>query len=203
MDRLKRWEIALMAGVMVTVLMGSWLSGEQQELAQAMIRLHVVANSDSVEDQALKLAVRDRVLEQTAALWPEGADPETAQEVLQEHLAAIEAAGRAVIHQWGKDDPITAQIGTCWFPTKQYGDISLPAGEYTALRLVIGDGGGQNWWCVVFPPLCLNAAGESLDAAAVAGYLTQEQTALVTGSEGYVLKFKCMEWLGQLKELLH
>ena len=79
------------AGVMVTVLMGSWLSGEQQELAQAMIRLHVVANSDSAEDQALKLAVRDRVLEQTAALWPEGADPETAQAVLQEHLAAIAA----------------------------------------------------------------------------------------------------------------
>ena len=99
MDRLKRWEIALMAGVMVTVLMGSWLSREQQELAQAMIRLHVVANSDSVEDQALKLAVRDRVLEQTAALWPEGADPETAQAVLQEHLTAIEAAGRAVIRR--------------------------------------------------------------------------------------------------------
>lgn len=200
MDRLKRWEIALMAGVMVTVLMGSWLSGEQQELAQAMIRLHVVANSDSAEDQALKLAVRDRVLEQARAIYPEGATLEEAEQALRSHLALLAGAGRSAVEEAGQDVPVTAALEECWFPTKEYDGFSLPAGNYTALRVVVGEGKGANWWCVAFPPLCVGAASQTLETAAQAGYFTPEQVALVTGEEsGYVLKFKGMELLGQLK----
>ena len=97
----------------------------------------------------------------------------------------------------------TAQLTRCWFPTKTYDGFALPAGEYEALRVVIGDGRGQNWWCVAFPPLCLEAASETVDEAAAAGYFSPGQAALITEEDrGYVLKFKAMELLGEWKGLL-
>lgn len=201
MDRkLKRWELALMFGILVAVVTGSWLGQEQKELSDRVIRFHVIANSDSEADQALKLAVRDRVLEEAEGLYPENATLEEARTALEGHLAALAAAGRAVVEEQGRDYPVTAQLTDCWFPTKEYGDFALPAGNYTALRVTIGEGAGQNWWCVAFPPLCLGAASETVDQATEAGLFTPEQGALVTGeNEGYVIKFKAMEWLGQVQ----
>ena len=201
MDRkLKNWEIALMFGVLIAVAAGSWLGQEQKELADSVIRFHVIANSDSREDQALKLAVRDRVLEEAESLYPEGATLAQAQAALEGHLNTLSAAGRAVVEEQGYDYPVTAVLEDCWFPTKEYEGFALPAGNYTALRVVIGEGEGQNWWCVAFPPLCLGAASETVDQAAQAGLFTPGQVALVTGEgEGYVLKFKAMELLGELQ----
>ncbi|MGI5962856.1 MAG: stage II sporulation protein R [Lawsonibacter sp.] len=204
MDRkLKRWELALMFGILFALVLGTWLEREQTELAQQVIRFHVIANSDQEEDQALKLAVRDRVLEQAQALYPKGATLEQARQALEEHLGALEDAGRAVVEEWGCDYPVSAQMTECWFPTKEYQDFALPAGEYTALRIVIGEGEGQNWWCVAFPPLCLGAASQTVEEATQAGAFTPEQANLMTrNSEGYVLKFKGMELLGELQGLL-
>ena len=201
MDRkLKTWEIALMCGVLTAVIAGSWLGREQRELADSVIRFHVIANSDSDEDQELKLAVRDRVLEQAETLYPEGATLEQAQAALEGNLSALAAAGRAVVEEQGGDYPVSATLEDCWFPTKEYEGFALPAGNYTALRIVIGEGKGRNWWCVAFPPLCLGAASETVEQAMEAGCFTPEQGALVTGSgEGYVLKFKAMEWLGEIQ----
>ena len=98
---------------------------------------------------------------------------------------------------------MTARLERCWFPTKEYDGFALPAGEYTALRVVIGEGQGQNWWCVAFPPLCLEAASETEDEAAAAGYFSPGQAALITEEDrGYVLKFRAMELLGEWKGLL-
>lgn len=201
MDRtLKRWELALLFGILCALVLGTWLQREQDVLAEQVIRFHVIANSDEEEDQALKLAVRDRVLEQAEALYPQGATLEEARQALESHLDTLADAGRAVVEEWGCDYPVTAQITRCWFPTKEYQDFALPAGEYTALRVVIGEGEGQNWWCVAFPPLCLGAASETVDEATQAGYFTQSQARLVTeDGPGYVLKFKSMELLGELK----
>lgn len=203
MDRkLKCWELALMCGVIVAMVAAGWLGREQQELADSLIRLHVVANSDSAEDQALKLAVRDQVLAQAEELWPDGATLEEARAALEGHLNVLAAAGRAEVEARGYDYPVSAQLTECWFPTKEYEDFALPAGNYTALRVTIGAGEGQNWWCVAFPPLCLGAASETVEAAAEAGQFSPAQAALVTGqTEGYVLKFKGMELLGQLQGL--
>ncbi len=205
MDRkLKTWEAALIFGVLIAVVAGSWLGQEQEELADCVIRFHVIANSDSEEDQALKLAVRDRVLEQAEGLYPQNATLSQAQAALEGHLGALAAAGRAVVEEKGYDYPVTAQLEESWFPTKEYEGFALPAGKYTALRVTIGEGRGQNWWCVAFPPLCLGAASETVEQAAQAGLFTPEQTALVTGGgEGYVLKFKAMELLGELRGLLN
>lgn len=203
MDRkLKRWELALLFGVLCILAAGSWLGEEQQELADSVIRFHVIANSDSREDQALKLAVRDRVLEQAQAVYPENATLPQARAALEGALDQLAQAGQAVVEEQGYDYQVTARMEQCWFPTKEYNGFALPAGEYTALRVVIGEGQGQNWWCVAFPPLCLGAAGETVDTAAQAGYFTPEQVSLVTEENtGYVLKFKGMELLGELKEI--
>lgn len=201
--RLKRWELALMAGILVSLAAGSWLGQEQTELSDSVIRLHIVANSDSQEDQALKLAVRDRVLAQAEELYPQGATLEEARAALEGHLNQLAAAGRAVVEEQGYDYPVAAQLTDCWFPTKEYEDFALPAGNYTALQVTIGEGEGQNWWCVAFPPLCLGAASETVEEAAQAGYFTPEQKGLITGeNEGYVLKFKSLELLGELQGLL-
>ena len=197
--KLKRWEIALMMGLTIAVLTGAWLGEEQTALADKVIRLHVIANSDSEADQALKLAVRDRVLEAAEGLYPPGADLERARAVLEENLEALDAAGQAEVEARGYGYPVTARLERCWFPTKEYGDFALPAGTYEALRVVIGDGAGANWWCVAFPPLCLGAASETVDEAAQAGLFTDGQAKLIRQEEGYVLKFKCLELLGQLQ----
>lgn len=201
--RLKTWEAALMLGVLIAMAAGCWLGKEQEELAGSVIRFHVIANSDSAEDQALKLAVRDRVLEQAQRLYPQEATLPQVQKALEGQLNTLAAAGREVVEEQGFDYPVSARLEECWFPTREYEGFALPAGNYTALRVTIGEGRGQNWWCVAFPPLCLGAASQTVDQAAQAGLFTPEQGALVTGEgEGYVLKFKAMELLGQLQGLL-
>lgn len=201
MDRkYKRWELALMFGVLFTLIAGTWLGGEQEELAGSVIRLHVIANSDSPADQQLKLAVRDQVLKQAEQLYPDGATLEEARAVLTKNLPLLEEAGQQVVTDWGRDYPVSARLEKCWFPTKEYVGFALPAGNYEALRIVIGEGEGQNWWCVAFPPLCLGAASQPVENTVQAGNFTDAQVSLITQeNEGYVLKFKSLELLGRLQ----
>ena len=199
---IRRWEMALLVGIVLALLWGSWTGQEQRELADSLIRFHVIANSDSEEDQALKLKVRDQVLERAEELYPEGATREEVYTVLENSLDELVAVGRTVVEEQGYDYPISAYLTRSWFPTKEYDDFALPAGNYTALQVVIGEGAGRNWWCVAFPPLCLGAAGETVEEAAQVGHFSQEQVALITeADQDYVLKFKSMELLGRLQGL--
>ena len=130
MDRkLKTWEIALMFGILISVTVGSWLGREQQGLADSVIRFHVIANSDSEADQALKLAVRDRVLARAEELYPQDATLAQAQTALEGHLNALAAAGREVVEEQGYDYPVTARLDECWYPTKEYEGFAHPAGN--------------------------------------------------------------------------
>ena len=202
-QRLKKWEAALIFGVLFALLSGVWLDGEQKALGEQVIRLHVIANSDSERDQALKLAVRDRVLDTAETLYSSQATRAESMEILSRNLSRMEEEGQLAVEEWGECYPVRAELTECWFPTKYYDGFALPAGEYTALRVVIGEGAGQNWWCVAFPPLCLGAVSETVEDAVTSGSFTPEQGALMTGeSGGYVLKFKSMELLGQLKHWL-
>ena len=192
---LRRWELALLLGVALAALAGVWLDRSQAALADQVIRLHVLANSDSEADQALKLKVRDRVLETASDYSVPGSTLEETRAVLTEHLADLAAAGADQVAQEGYRYPVTVSLeDNYWFPTKQYTDFALPAGEYTALRVVIGEGDGQNWWCVVFPPLCLGSVSETAAQTALSDGFTQDQVSLITGEdEGYVVKFKAIE----------
>lgn len=196
---LRRWELALLLGVAIAALAGVWLDRSQAALSDQVIRLHVLANSDSEADQALKLKVRDRVLGAASDYFVPRATLEETREVLTEHLADIAAAGADQVAEEGYQYPVTVSLeDNYWFPTKQYTDFALPAGEYTALRVVIGEGAGQNWWCVVFPPLCLGSVSETAAQTALSDGFTQDQVSLITGEdEGYVVKFKAIElWEG-------
>lgn len=196
---LRRWELALLLGVAIAALAGVWLDRSQAALSDQVIRLHVLANSDSEADQALKLKVRDRVLGAASDYFVPRATLEETREVLTEHLADIAAAGADQVAEEGYQYPVTVSLeDNYWFPTKQYTDFALPAGEYTALRVVIGEGAGQNWWCVVFPPLCLGSVSETATQTALSDGFTQDQVSLITGEdEGYVVKFKAIElWEG-------
>lgn len=190
-----------MLGVAASILLGLWLGGQQAKLSGKVIRLHVIANSDSAADQALKLQVRDRILQEAEGLVPAGATVEEAAQAIARQLPELAAAGQAVVDASGKGYTVTASLEPdVWFPTKQYDGFALPGGSYTALRVVIGQGAGKNWWCVVFPPLCLGSVTETVADAASTGLLDGEDIALMTGeSEGYVIKFKAIELWEQFK----
>ncbi|MDR1157967.1 MAG: stage II sporulation protein R [Oscillospiraceae bacterium] len=193
--RARPWEIALAVGLVLAVTTGHLLDREAAALSEHVLRLHVVAHTDDPADQAVKLKVRDRVLACAAPLVAGAADPEEAAARLRVHLPALEAEARAVLRAEGFDLPARAELTEMFFPTKTYPGFSLPAGSYDALRVTLGDGNGQNWWCVVFPPLCLAASGETVTQTALTGGLTPAQTDLITGRDAScVFKFKCLEW---------
>lgn len=120
-----------------------------------LIRLHVIANSDTVEDQNLKREVRDVVLAEASKKLSEVRNVEEARRWLAENLASLTLAAEKSLERRGRPYPVKAQWGDFAFPTRSYGELVLPAGSYEAVRLIIGEGKGENWWCVLFPPLCL------------------------------------------------
>ena len=199
--RLKRVEIVLMVAAALVLMSGALALQTQDQLADKVVRLHVLANSDSEEDQALKLRVRDRVLERATELLEQSADRQEAEALLRGNLLELENLAAEEIAAAGYDYPVTAELTDTTFPTREYDGFTLPAGEYLALRIVIGEGAGQNWWCVVFPPLCTTASAD-VPASALAAGLTQEDVNLITGEPGYVLKFKTVELWERLRAAL-
>ena len=194
------WELALLAGLAAVLLTGALSLGEQTALSEKVVRLHVLANSDSQEDQELKLRVRDRVLAETEALLEASADRKDAEQRLTAALPELERLAAEEIAESGYDYPVSVRLEETAFPTRTYDGFTLPAGEYLALRIIIGEGNGRNWWCVVFPPLCTTAAAD-VPASALAAGFDEEEVALVTEeNEGYVLKFKAMEWWEAIRE---
>ncbi len=163
-----------------------------------VVRLHILANSDSEEDQALKLRVRDAVVE-AAAGWLDGAtDTDTAQAIIAERLPALEAVAQQTVAQAGYSYPVTAEQTQMYFTTRRYDTVTMPAGMYDAVRFTIGSGEGQNWWCVVYPPLC---AGAAIKPDPFGDVLDSTQSDIVTGGERYIVRFKIVEWLQQLARL--
>ena len=199
--RLKRVEIVLMVAAALVLMSGALALQTQDQLADKVVRLHVLANSDSEEDQALKLRVRDRVLERATELLEQSADRQEAEALLRGNLLELENLAAEEIAAAGYDYPVTAELTDTTFPTREYDGFTLPAGEYLALRIVIGEGAGQNWWCVVVPPLCTTASAD-VPAYALAAGLTQEDVNLITEEPGYVLKFKTVELWERLRAAL-
>lgn len=181
-----------------TALGAAALQREQEALSEKLIRLHVVANSDSEADQAVKLQVRDAVLAVTQPLTA-GEDPYGA---LAGALPEIQAAAADCLAGLGVSDPVAVSLGPEEFPTRVYESFALPAGQYMSLRVTIGEGAGHNWWCVVFPTICFAATASDLETAAVSAGFTDEEVRLITEDGGYQLKFKCMEWVELLRQWL-
>ena len=187
----KTIEKALLLGCILTVAITfSGFAGTCETLPNEVLRLHVLANSDSEEDQALKLAVRDRILQEGSAVMDGVSNKEDAIEAAKEAIPALEKAAQEEIRERGYSYPVSIAIEKVYFPTRQYGDTTLPAGKYDALRVVIGSGEGHNWWCVLFPALCLPAAEDTPELSEV---LTPGELDTVQGGEKYEVRFKLWE----------
>lgn len=166
-----------------------------------VVRLHVLANSDSTEDQTLKLQVRDAVLEVTSPLLADCTTQDEAKSRIEQHMSEIEAAAENAVAQAGRSDPVEVLLGEEDYPTRDYDSFCFPEGSYLSLRVEIGDAAGQNWWCCVFPPLCLGSANASKDSAENAFIqvgLTPSQYKIITESETpvYRVRFKLLELFG-------
>lgn len=149
--------ILFLALIISIIYMLSFHSNSQEayvDIKDEIIRLHVKANSDREEDQALKLKVRDKILGEVIPLLENSKSIEETRTIVKENLDNIKSIAEKVIKEEGKDYPVEVYFGMENFPTRKYGEIVLPAGEYEALLVTIGEGKGKNWWCVMFPPLC-------------------------------------------------
>lgn len=124
------------------------------DLSNSIFRLHIIANSDSKEDQELKLKVRDKIVEYMNTIIPKETDKKSVVSIAQNHIDDFKKIAIQTIKENGYDYPVNVNIGNYYFPTKSYGDISFPSGNYDGLKIEIGNSSGQNWWCVLFPPLC-------------------------------------------------
>lgn len=187
---LKTWEIALAAALCITFCTGLWAENTQKDLSAKLVRLHVIAASDSAEDQAAKLRMRDEVLSILSPALADCATREEAAAVIRAHTPELEALG-----------DVTVTLGEEYYPTRHYDGFSLPAGDYLSLQVRMEEALGQNWWCVVFPPLCTEAITEPAEDAFYA--LTDDETGLITGENGgYVLRFRVVEWWNKLKNAL-
>ena len=175
----KKIVAALFVGLMVTTMFTTYQSAcAAEKLSGGVLRLHILANSDSQSDQALKLKVRDAVLVHTQQLFADAASKEQAQEIARRNLAQLEAVAEQVLRENGCVYEVTARVEHTYFPTREYGNGQrLPAGFYDALRLEIGEARGRNWWCILYPSLCL---GSSIEP--------------VAGARDFQIKFKIVEW---------
>ena len=189
-QKLRPWETALLLALCVFFLSGLWAGRTQRELADGLVRLHVIANSDDSADQAAKLAMRDKVLALLSPLLADCQSREDAVDIILTHKAQLESLG-----------DVAVTLGTEYYPTRDYGAFSLPAGEYLSLRVILGAGQGRNWWCVVFPPLCTQALAEpAVDAFSV---LPEDVEGLITqDGTDYVIRFRLIEWWQALAEKL-
>ena len=184
----------------VCILLGCCLMRlEQRELSGKLIRLHVKAASDSAFDQAVKLRVRDAVLPQISQLTLGCKTAGQAEQALAAALPALGQTALAALHAADPGQELAVSLRTETAPTREYGTFLLPAGSYRALRFTLGDGAGQNWWCVAFPALCLPATAEGFDEAAQTAGFDANQRELMQGEQPTVkLKLRILEWLEAL-----
>lgn len=194
-----RFWIFFTVSVLVLTALSSVLPGKADAgIYDSTVRLHVLANSDSEEDQALKLRVRDRVLDTVDSAMRRASDRSGAERELAAVLPEVVREAENELRSAGSDQAVTAELGEEYYPTREYDGVRLPAGVYSSLRIKLGEAAGHNWWCVVFPPLCTGAASPDEELAAVG--FTPSQIRLLTDGEGkYVLKFRILEWLAELK----
>lgn len=174
----------------------------EEKIYESVVRLHVLANSDSDDDQSLKLKVRDAILSYVSPLVIDSKSREEAIEILQREIESIKKEAKTVILEQGYGYDVDVTLTLEEYPTRNYESMSFPSGQYVSLRVLIGEAEGQNWWCVLFPPLCLSAASSKAESeeSFIAVGLNSDQYKIITESEDmkYYLRFKILEAMKNL-----
>ena len=165
-------------------------SAQCKNLSNEVFRLHILANSDSKSDQSLKLKVRDKVLKYTKSLYLDAESQVDAQKLTTENLQNIANIAQKEVYDNGYSYPVKAEIKHMFFDTRYYGEVTMPSGFYDALRITIGKGEGHNWWCVMYPSLCI---GASTDYNALKEKTTEQEYEVMTNGN-YEFKFKAVEY---------
>lgn len=193
MKKFKVWELSLLIALCVSLCTGTWAQAKQSAISENLVRLHVLAVSDDEEEQSIKLKVRDAVLEYISPRLEGAESSDDARRIISENLGGIKRAAECA----SQGRKVTVTLSEEYYPTREYESFSLPAGRYDSLRVILGNGEGHNWWCVVFPPLCVSAAEqqEALDA------MSDDTRGIVTEADGYQLKFRIVELWNEFLEL--
>ncbi len=188
-------KLAVALALVVTVLLSlSNFEARCEELRQNVFRLHIIANSDSEFDQALKLKVRDAVINETGNIYDKCTNLQSAKQAAEENKEQIYNAAKNVINEAGMDYNVEIEIGTAFFDTRHYDTFSLPAGEYEALNIKIGKAEGKNWWCVMYPSLCIASSG-----AAISDVASEESCRIAENPQNFVVRFKIVEIYEKLR----
>lgn len=187
--------------VLLAAVSVAGLVRDKVNLRQELVRLHVVAESDNPEDQTRKLQVRDTVLAYLSEM-PELADGAQARTWLKAHLKDIQDAANAALQNAGSEETAVVTLEAEAFPKRTYETFALPSGVYEALRVTIGSGKGKNWWCVVFPSLCLPETAESFEAMAVENGMDGDLACTLAGKEGYEVRFYLLDLLGKRENFI-
>ena len=189
-------KLAALAALVCLLLSVLTFAGYSQGIRDRVVRLHVPAHDNSPAQQALKLKVRDAVSEETANLLNGITDRAAVLACLRENLSTLQTVAEQCIKNEGYSLPVTAELTTDYFTTREYDAGTYPAGVYDTLRITIGDGAGRNWWCVLYPPLCVSAATKAPTAEDV---LTSGQCT-VLATPRYAVRFKLVEWWESLRK---
>lgn len=197
---MKKLFCSVIAGIIITISITAYSDSIQSDIAHNIVRLHVIANSDSDEDQQLKLMVRDRILSEGRNIFGNVTNTEETKSLVEENLDKLEAAARDEIKKQGYDYDVKLKTGKFDFPAKEYENITLPAGEYYALRIEIGRAEGKNWWCVMFPPLCFVDASvgvsDEKSMEVLKNNLSEESYTLITQDTPSVeVRFKIVDFV--------
>lgn len=192
--KLRVWESSALCALSITMLICLWAQREQTLISSSLIRLHVLAVSDEADEQEIKLRVRDAVIDYLSPILSGVSAPEEAHAVIEREQQGI----KEVAESAAEGRRVTVSLGDERYPTRSYGGFTLPAGRYSSLRVTLGEGRGHNWWCVVFPPICLdNVSAEDIRPA-----MADEAYSIVAESDEYEIRFKIVELWGELAAML-
>ena len=190
-----RFFALLMSLILIFILLISYARAKSSDISNSVLRLHILANSNTYTDQQLKLAVRNRVLDETKDIFKNAGSAKESARLAEENSALIQSIAEDEIKVQGFNYPVTVSVEKAAFPTKTYGELALPSGKYTAVRIKIGEAKGENWWCVMYPPLCF--ADGVITASDEAKSLSDDSYNLVTGKDNGAIpveiRFKIVE----------
>ena len=198
---MKKLHLAVIVGLILSIVASSFgvFASDCANIRNDVFRLHILANSDSAQDQELKLKVRDKILSLEDELFKDAINLEDAKEIASNQLEMIKEIAETEIRAQGYNYEVTVELENIYFTTREYETFTLPAGNYDALRIKIGSGTGKNWWCVLYPPLCIPAATSS---AEFDDLLTKNQVEIVENKEKYKFKFAVVEIYENLKNIV-
>ena len=196
--KLKAIDISVFITLIICIIATVSFENDCKGIREEVLRLHVIANSDEDYDQELKLKVRDALLQTGESIFTGSEDIISAESKITDKQDVLKYTAEETILNLGFDYNVKIEVARSYFPTKTYGELTLPAGYYKALRVIIGEGKGKNWWCIMFPPLCLPAVTDREDI--IDDFLTDEQMQIVTSDPRYEIRFWLVEKYYEVKQ---